>query len=374
MTTVKQLLTTLTTVILTCVILLGIAIYELPPYAWILSLLINPQTISMDSANRFSDMDVASLIRIKSKADGLAVRSNLNRYIWGQPTLDDTLLPAVTTEQYPQFDALKTNVDSLDSIRTLTTLSEFGISNVSYHFLNKRPDSDTVIFVQGHGARTALNLSLVSEFLNNGLSVVLVSMPLTGPNSTPAINHPVYGELILQRHQHLAYVVPTAGHPIRYFLDGLLAITNYLHDANNTSLHLAGISGGGWTTTLYSALDNRITSTLPIAGSYPLFARLDAGRKLWGDFEQLDPGLYEIANYFELYLLGSLEQGRQQVQLYNLNDPCCFSGDYYTVYESTIKEALLSLEGGTFDVIVDRDNADHAVSQLHLDAIVSRLK
>jgi hypothetical protein len=45
-----------------------------------------------------------------------------------------------------------------------------------------------------------------------------------------------------------------------------------------------------------------------------------------GDWEQTYAPFYQIADYFELYLLSALGRGRHQTLIYNAEDPCCFSG------------------------------------------------
>ena len=42
------------------------------------------------------------------------------------------------------------------------------------------------------------------------------------------------------------------------------------------SYYMMGISGGGWTTVLYSAIDDRISQSYSVAGTYPIFMRSDS--------------------------------------------------------------------------------------------------
>ena len=49
---------------------------------------------------------------------------------------------------------------------------------------------------------------------------------------------------------------------------------NYLDEEYDfSSYYMIGISGGGWTTVIYSAIDDRISNSFSVAGSYPLFLR-----------------------------------------------------------------------------------------------------
>src|ERR1041385_7687309 len=84
---------------------------------------------------------------------------------------------------------------------------------------------------------------------------------------------------------------------------------------------MVGLSGGGWTTTLYAAIDPRIRKSFPVAGSIPLYLYSDHYQT---DAEQSRPELYSLAGYPDLYVLGSSGIGRKQVQILNHSDSCCF--------------------------------------------------
>ena len=95
---------------------------------------------------------------------------------------------------------------------------------------------------------------------------------------------------------------------------------NYVDTTFNfDSYYMVGISGGGWTTTLYSAIDPRITQSYSIAGSLPLYLR--SSPEDIGDYEQIVPSLYRIANYLDLYILDSYGENRKHVQIFNKYDP-----------------------------------------------------
>jgi len=67
------------------------------------------------------------------------------------------------------------------------------------------------------------------------------------------------------------------------------------------------IPGGGWTTTLYAAIDPTIRCSFPVAGSIPLYLRTKGSV---GDREQFEPSFYSIAGYPDLYVLGAHGRGR----------------------------------------------------------------
>jgi hypothetical protein len=70
---------------------------------------------------------------------------------------------------------------------------------------------------------------------------------------------------------------------------------------------MGGLSGGGWTTTVYGAVDPRIDALYPVAGSMPLELRRGHPAHL-GDEEQRYPPLYSLVSYQDLYVLGSVHR------------------------------------------------------------------
>ncbi len=78
-----------------------------------------------------------------------------------------------------------------------------------------------------------------------------------------------------QGYHIMSLLNPEEGHPVKYFLEPVVVFLNYAEiDYNYRHVAMVGISGGwgvGWTTTLAAAIDYRIESSFPIAGSYPFF-------------------------------------------------------------------------------------------------------
>eukprot|EP01052_Picozoa_sp_SAG31_P045594 SAG31_NODE_8387_length_1461_cov_1.298091_2_plen_383_part_00 len=56
---------------------------------------------------------------------------------------------------------------------------------------------------------------------------------------------------------------------MRYFLEPVVLAVNYAKALGYRHIIMVGLSGGGWTTTISSAIDPRITLSMPIAGSMP---------------------------------------------------------------------------------------------------------
>ena len=140
---------------------------------------------------------------------------------------------------------------------------------------------------------------------------------------------------------------------LRYFLEPAALAVNYaLSTLGYEAAYMAGLSGGGWTTTVYAAIDPRVPISLPLAGSLPWYLFPDHQQ---GDYEQRpQPGVSDWylsqANFTELYVLAALEPGRVSVQVLHEDDPCCFHGrgrhDTILGYDRRVAAVLSSLRSG----------------------------
>ena len=54
--------------------------------------------------------------------------------------------------------------------------------------------------------------------------------------------------------------------------------------------------------------------------------------------------------------------GRTRVQIFNKNDPCCFSGNGYETYEFIIKDKISQLGKGNFQILIDDTHNEHKIS------------
>jgi len=223
-----------------------------------------------------------------------------------------------------------------------------------------------IIYQQGHNGDFINGKKYIDRFLKHGFTVIAFAMPLLGMNNQPTIEFTEIGPILLTDHDKLKLLK----YPLHYFLEPVAITLNYVDDAYNfDSIAMIGISGGGWTTILYSAIDPRITNSYPIAASLPLFLR--DGSSEWGDFEQYESGLYKIANYLDLYILGATNG--QQIQILNKYDPCCFGGKRHLVYERMITERAHKL-GGEFSIFLDDTHTEHSISQRALDFIIQEIE
>ena len=166
-----------------------------------------------------------------------------------------------------------------------------------------------------------------------------------------------FGKIKFTTHKQLQFLESSEFSPVKFFIEPIGISLNYLDENFDfDSYYMVGISGGGWTTVLFSAIDDRISQSYSVAGTFPIFMRSDT--KNVGDYEQIVPELYSIANYLELYIMGSYGSERKLVLIYNEFDPCCFPGELYEKYPylEVVSQKLNLLGNGEFDVIIDKSS------------------
>lgn len=151
-----------------------------------------------------------------------------------------------------------------------------------------------------------------------------------------------------------------AGVPLRDFLDPILYTINYARSLKTyDEIIMTGLSGGGWTAVVLCAAAPFIDRCAPVAGTWPFYLRYaDGGAGSIGDEEQQLPGIPQ--NYLDLYAL-SMAFGRTHIAIYNLNDPCCFSGLSSKLYIEEMLRVAPELNG-TFGMEIMPHNAHEMFS------------
>lgn len=302
------------------------------------------------------ETDVEALITINTEQDVDDRREQLIQSIWKQD-----VMPSVTPNwiEYGVKDD-DWQLKNLHSIDKLTVIMEHDITSIAYLFHPIKSNNNLIIYHQGHTGGFIMGKKQIQIFLNNGYDVVAFAMPLTGMNNKPIIQTR-YGVMRLTEHENLAILVNDTFNPIKLFMQPINSVLNHINTSYKNVI-MTGISGGGWTTTLYSALDKRITHSYPIAGTLPIYlrSRINTEPSDWLDWEHTTPEIYTIANYLELYLLGS-SQGRKQTQILNKFDNCCFSGIKHQTYEQHISKKAEQLNG-KFSVLLDDTHKKHQIS------------
>jgi len=324
--------------------------------------------------NQFvNQVNVDSLIKIDSKSDIDQKREFLTEFFWDTTTFqrikDKSPSPEVETNI---SDSNYKDLQNLKRIDRLTVEMEYGINSISYLFIPKQSNEKLILYHQGHGGDFILGKDTIQFFLDRNFTVVAMAMPLLGMNNQPIVEIDGLGEMTLTSHKKLGLLETDSFNPMKLFLDPIQINLNFLDKEYDFKRYsMIGLSGGGWTTVVYSAIDERISDSFSVGGSIPFYLRVDS--RDMGDYEQTNIELYKNVNYLELYVLSAYGDGRQHVQIFNKNDPCCFSGDGNETYEFVIKDRISQLGKGDFQIFIDDSHKEHKISENVLGIILKSI-
>ena len=353
---------------------LSVGIYEISPSELLDSskdTLTGQKTIEN---NQFvNQADVGSLIKIDNKSDIDEKKIFLTDFFWNVDTLHRIILKSplpqvesdISDSRYDDFQNLK-------RIDRLTVKMDYGINSISYLFIPEQSNEKLISYHQGHGGDFILGKDTIQFFLDRNFTVLASTMPLVGMNNQPTVKTDEFGEIQLMSHEQLQLLKTDNFNPMRLFLYPIQTNLTFLDKEYDFKQYsMIGISGGGWTTVIYSAIDERISNSFSVAGSMPFYLRVN-DRDI-GDYEQTNIDLYQNVNYLELYVLSAYGDGRKHIQIFNKNDPCCFSGNGYETYEFIIKDKLSQLGNGDFQVFVDDTHNEHKISDTALEHIIKNI-
>ena len=306
-------------------------------------------------------------LHVRSVKDAGERRIGLIRYIFKSDALDRNRMPDLVAppEKWP-FSQTIAVPGALD----LTVAMKHGISSRTIFIPHRGVDASCLLFYhQGHESsvykQVPSETALIDKTLDLGCDVVVAAMPLLAQNNQPKINIPGIGEVVVDNHNILAFLETEDFCPISYFMEPVLASLNWaLVQRPYKVVAMAGLSGGGWTTALYSAMDDRIAYSADVAGSAPIYLRAN-NPKNWGDWEQTHPRLYGIASYLDIYVLDTFP-GRHHLQANNELDGCCYGGPI--PYAGLISDAASGL-GGHYEAMLSRQNPGK-----HLIPAVTRMR
>jgi len=310
--------------------------------------------------------DFDSVLRIKKKRkyfykDNIASkRKELIEYIWKGKGLPKRI-PNTIEEDI--IDLRYETLNNLEKIDRLVIEMDYGVNSISYLLHPVNPNNKLIVYHGGHSGDPINRNKTMQSFLDEGYTLLTFTMPLFGMNSQPVIKN--LGKFT--EHESFPLLDTEEFTSIKFFLEPIYVSLNYINENYDfCEIYMTGLSGGGWTTTIYSAIDTRIDKSYPIAGSLPLIYPV-AGR----DYEQLVSIYFDIADYLDLYIMASHK--RKQIQILNSQDSCCFRGILYEMlpYENKINE-ILSGEG-EFKVHIE-PNDKHSITDNVVNLILEDMR
>lgn len=310
---------------------------------------IDPVYLQTDARSTMKAVDPASVARI---------RSELIQYIWKSPTLPTDLPTVIPNVPNPFWDLGRTRLPIRFHELTFP-MDELFVSH-AYLLVPERAKRELVIFHHGHSHDLwpANGHGTIRHFLDDRIPVLVVFMPMYGPNEAPWPTFPYF-------HWPMGYGETPERSVIRYFLEPVIRGINYVEQVLGwKETFMLGVSGGGWTTTLAAAVDPRIEVSVSIAGSVPAYLRKpscpDKGAP---DLEQVHPPLYAIADNIDLYVLAAEGRGRGHMQVVNQFDACCAAGLGYLTYLDAVRNVVNGLRnGGRYDIFLDATHTKHTIS------------
>ena len=349
------------------VFLFGLFIGFVIPNASISDLLNNEKNPESVPLNR-TPINIDEFVDIKTNEDIQKKRQQLINHIWKsnslpsqQPTIEDNYV-----------DERFSDLRNLQKIEKISLDMDYGFISHSYLFLPENSNGKLIIYHQGHSGGFINGKQTIQDLLDSGFSVAAFSMPLVGMNNQPTVNIENIGPVKFLKHNQFVILESEEFSSLTLFFTPINATLNYLENNYSFSeFHMVGISGGGWTSTVYPALDTRISKSFSVAGSLPLSLRNISDDV--GDYEQFYPQLYSISNYFEIYALSSIGNDRAFYQIFNKNDPCCFAGETFKVNHEPLKKFVLQFNSGYFDIILDDTHDKHIISPFAIELIINTL-
>ena len=264
----------LTIISFTLIFVLGVyvGVHKIFPYE-ILNLskdvLFEQKTIENNQFINQANVDY--LIKIDSKSDIDQKRDFLTEFFWDvgsfQRVKDKAQLPKVETNI---FDSNYEDFQNLKRIDRLTVEMEYGINSISYLFIPEQSNEKLILYHQGHEGDFLLGKDTIQFFLDRNFTVLAISMPLLGMNNQPIAEIDGLGKIELNSHNQLRLLEANNFNPMKLFLDPVQTNLNFLDKEYNFKQYsMIGLSGGGWTTVVYSAIDERISDSFSIGGSIP---------------------------------------------------------------------------------------------------------
>jgi hypothetical protein len=319
-------------------------------------------------------------ITVHSAREIAAKRRAVIEYLWGEEGFPDHRLPNVVTNIPGPVKQL-TNLARVDEFRIEMAP---GLQGLAYHFIPRRANRELVVVHHGHACTLDDDPSpdevgyglqrTINALLREGYGVLGVFMPHMRPGDCTGGHDTMFKTNV-------------RGSPIKFFLEPTAISLNYVKTRSRTghfpkydAFHMTGLSGGGWTTTVYAAIDPTIRCSFPVAGTIPLYLRTSGSV---GDREQFESTFYNIAGYPDLYILGAHGRGRKQVQILLRRDDCCFGvaqhdakssgmnyADAMRDYETRVQAALKKIGNGSYRLEIDETAPSHMISHHAIEDII----
>lgn len=186
---------------------------------------------------------------------------------------------------------------------------------VLYEPANLSGRAAAILNVIGHdplGNATEYEQKRCINFAKNGILALSLAWPGYGERNQPENNHDFGGHLDLVGSNELGYFYLI----MRRGLDYLESLPN----ADPKRLGVTGLSGGGWQTTLLSALDERVKIMVEVAG----IGSMESNLARPTDMAEIEETATDLLRDFDYTFLVAMRAPRATLLVHNEQDDCCF--------------------------------------------------
>jgi len=332
---------------------------------------------------RLRAQDAAALINVRTPAAAKAIRDDLVRVIWGAEGLPRGARPdRVVRDILERRDLgkdcnrwsepktrrrLRCELDRYRGWKNLAGLDELHVavgpvySATIAYFRPATPNGTLVLYHHGYAGTFHEQHRNLERLVDAGYTVAAFNLLGYGDNSCPGSS--VWCDVAWGKFSG----VPL---PMRLHFTPPVATINYAQASGGIArVAMIGLSTGAWVSTILSAVETRIARSYAIAGVIPVYLHR---RNEWPAGHRYPP-LVEAATMLDLFVLGATPAGRQQWQIYNRYDRCCYDGIRSDLFAETTAKAAGSVDGGRFDVLIDETHARHKISRWTMERILRDL-
>jgi len=150
------------------------------------------------------------------------------------------------------------------------------------------------------------------NFAKNGMLALSLAWPGFGELNQPENSHDFGGQLDLVGANSLGYFYLV----MRRGLDYLESLPN----ADPKRIGVTGLSGGGWQTTVLSALDERVSVMVEVAG----IGSIETNLARPTDTQEVEETATDLLDEFDYPFLVAMRAPRPTLLIHNEQDDCCF--------------------------------------------------
>ncbi|MAO92074.1 MAG: hypothetical protein CMM81_11075 [Rhodospirillales bacterium] len=302
--------------------------------------------------------DPATFLSIKTPADVMAYRDTLTHLVYGADGLRRAEIPIPADEDSSILNVVRQFSGVAEAHRFALEVRP-GLYSYIYLMVPARPMPQRgLIYHHGFAGSFPQRQDLIEAALKKGLTVIVMDQLAYGENVGQApCDFPADGTC----HANLQFDLTKLKTPLAIHVEPVRVAIDLLNQRGISDVTVVGFSAGSGTIVLTAALDERIRTSIAVAGTLPYYLREGQDAPIGvADYAPLRDAM----SLMDLYILGASGEGRVQTHLFNRYDRCCFRNVKGLLYEPVISDRLKELDlGGQFQIRIDESHAHHGISK-----------